>query len=128
GTVATLGACPVMVALGGRLFLRERLTARTVLAIGIAVAGLALLVSGGAVGPHPVSGLLWALGSAAGYATVTLVTRGYAHRIGDDDIATTMKTFTVAALCLLPFAAVEGLVPTQHAGTAYAWLVFLGIV
>src|SRR5262249_55930892 len=61
GTVATLGACPVMVVLGGRLFLRERLAARTVLAIGIAVAGLALLVSGGAVGPHPVTGLLWAL-------------------------------------------------------------------
>jgi DME family drug/metabolite transporter len=128
GTVATLGACPVMVALGGRLFLGERLTARTMLAIVIAVAGLALLVSGGAVGPHPVTGLLWALGSAAGYATVTLVTRGYAHRMGADDIATTLKTFTVAAICLLPFAAVEGIAPAQHAATAYAWLLFLGIV
>lgn len=128
GTVATLGACPVMVALGGRIFLRERLTARTMLAIGIAIAGLALLVSGGAVGPHPVAGLLWALGSAAGYATVTLVTRGYAHRMADDDLATTLKTFTVAAFCLLPFAVAEGIAPTQHAGAAYAWLLFLGIV
>jgi DME family drug/metabolite transporter len=128
GTVATLGACPVMVALGGRFFLGERLTGRTVLAIGIAIAGLALLVSGGAVGPHPVAGLLWALGSAAGYATVTLVTRGYAHHIGDDDLATTLRTFVVAMVCLLPFAAVEGIVPTQHAAMAYAWLVFLGIV
>lgn len=128
GTVATLGACPVMVALGGRLFLGERLTVRTMLAIGIAVAGLALLVSGGSVGPHPLAGLLWALGSAAGYATVTLVTRGYAHRLGPDDLATTLKTFCVAGLCLLPFAAVEGLVPTQNAAVAYAWLLFLGIV
>lgn len=128
GTVATLGACPVMVALGGRIFLRERLTLRTMLAIGIAIAGLALLVSGGAVGPHPVAGLLWALGSAAGYATVTLVTRGYAHRMGQDDLATTLKTFIVATVCLLPFAAAEGIVPAQHAGPAYAWLVFLGIV
>jgi DME family drug/metabolite transporter len=128
GTVATLGACPVMVALGGRLFLRERLTVRTGLAIAIAVAGLALLVSGGSVGPHPVTGLLWALGSAAGYATVTLVTRGYAHRLGSDDLATTLKTFCVAAICLLPFAAAEGIFPGQHAGTAYAWLLFLGIV
>jgi len=131
GTVATLGACPIMVALGGRLFLRERLTARTVAAIGIAVAGLALLVSGGAVGPHPIAGLLWALGSAAGYATVTLVTRGY-HKtpagLAQDDLATTLKTFTVAAICLLPFAAAEGIVPTQDVATAYAWLVFLGIV
>jgi drug/metabolite transporter, DME family len=134
GTVATLGACPIMVALGGRLFLRERLTARTVAAIGIAVAGLALLVSGGAVGPHPVAGLLWALGSAAGYATVTLVTRGYRRNhktpagMARDDLATTLKTFTVAAICLLPFAAAEGIVPTQDVATAYAWLVFLGIV
>src|SRR5262249_43340970 len=63
-----------------------------------------------------------------GYATVTLMTRGYAHRIGQDDLATTLKTFTVATICLLPFAAVEGIVPAQHAATAYAWLVFLGIV
>ncbi|GIH02789.1 membrane protein [Rhizocola hellebori] len=128
GTVATLGACPVMVALGGRLFLRERLAARTVLAIGIAVAGLALLVSGGAVGPHPVAGLLWALGSAAGYATVTLVAREYAYHIGQDDIATTLKTFAVAAVCLLPFAVAEGIFPTAHAEMAFVWLLFLGIV
>jgi drug/metabolite transporter, DME family len=128
GTVATLGACPVMVALGGRFFLRERLTARTGLAIAIAVGGLVLLVSGGSVGPHPVAGLLWALGSAAGYATVTLVTRAYAHRIGSDYLATTLKTFCVAAICLLPFAAVEGIYPQHRVGMAYAWLLFLGIV
>jgi drug/metabolite transporter, DME family len=128
GTVATLGACPVMVALGGWIFLRERLTVRGALAIAIAVTGLTLLVSGGAVGPHPVTGLLWALGSAAGYATVTLVTRLYAESIGQDHLGTTLKTFCVAALCLLPLAAVEGLVPAMQVGTAYAWLVFLGIV
>ena len=128
GTVATLGACPIMVALGGWVFLRERLTVRGGLAIAIAIAGLALLVSGGAVGPHPVAGLLWALGSAAGYAMVTLVTRRYAESIGQDHLATTLKTFCVAAICLLPLAAVEGLVPAQQLGTAYAWLVFLGIV
>jgi drug/metabolite transporter, DME family len=128
GTVATLGACPVMVALGGWIFLRERLTVRGALAIAIAVTGLTLLVSGGAVGPHPVTGLLWALGSAAGYATVTLVTLLYAESIGQDHLDTTLKTFCVAAFCLLPLAAVEGLVPAAQVGTAYAWLVFLGIV
>jgi drug/metabolite transporter, DME family len=128
GTVATLGACPVMVALGGWIFLRERLTVRGALAIAIPVTGLTLLVSGGAVGPHPVTGLLWALGSAAGYATVTLVTRLYAESIGQDHLGTTLKTFCVAAFCLLPLAAVEGLVPAAQVGTAYAWLVFLGIV
>jgi drug/metabolite transporter, DME family len=123
-----IGACPVMVALGGWIFLRERLTVRGALAIAIAVTGLTLLVSGGAVGPHPVTGLLWALGSAAGYATVTLVTLLYAESIGQDHLDTTLKTFCVAAFCLLPLAAVEGLVPAAQVGTAYAWLVFLGIV
>ena len=129
GTVATLGACPILVALGARLFLGERLTGRVVLAIGVAIAGLVLLVGGpGEVGPHPALGVAWALASAAGYAVVTLLTRRYADSIGTDDVAKTLSSFGVATLCLLPLAAVEGLLPSANMPAAMGWLLFLGIV
>lgn len=129
GTVATLGACPILVALGAWLFLDERLTGRVVLAIGVAIAGLVLLVGGpGEVGPHPALGVAWALASAAGYAVVTLLTRRYADSIGTDDVAKTLSSFGVATLCLLPLAAVEGLLPSANMPAAMGWLLFLGIV
>jgi DME family drug/metabolite transporter len=129
GTVATLGACPILVALGARLFLGERLTGRVVLAIGVAIAGLVLLVGGpGEVGPHPALGVAWALASAAGYAVVTLLTRRYAGSIGTDDVAKTLSSFGVATLCLLPLAVIEGLLPSASVPSAMGWLLFLGIV
>jgi len=129
GTVATLGACPILVAVGARLFLGEPLTGRAVLAIGVAITGLVLLVGGpGEVGPHPVLGVIWALTSAAGYAVVTLLTRRYAHRIGADDVGKTLASFGVATLCLLPLGAAEGLLPTASVPAAVGWLIFLGIV
>jgi drug/metabolite transporter, DME family len=130
GTVATLGACPILVAVGARFFLGEPLTGRAILAIGVAITGLVLLVGGpgGGVGPHPVIGVVWALALAAGYAVVTLLTRRYAHRIGADDVAKTLASFGVATLCLLPLAAAEGLLPSANVPSALGWLVFLGIV
>ncbi|NUR28010.1 MAG: EamA family transporter [Catenulispora sp.] len=128
GTVATLGACPVMVALGGSVFLRERLRARTAVAIGVAVAGLVLLVGRpGAVGPHPVLGVGLALLSAAGYALVTLVSRAR-RETGADELGETLGAFYVATICLLPVAAIEGIVPRAHLGATIGWLVFLGAV
>lgn len=129
GTVATLGACPILVALGARLFLKEALGGRGALAIGVALLGLVLLVGGpGEVGPNPALGVAWALASAAGYALVTLLTRVYAERIGSDDVGKTLASFSVATLCLLPAAAAEGLLPTSRVPEAVGWLLFLGVV
>ncbi|NUT06987.1 MAG: EamA family transporter [Hamadaea sp.] len=129
GTVATLGACPILVAVGARLFLGEPLTGRALLAIGVAIAGLVMIVGGpGEVGPHPVLGVIWALASAAGYAVVTLLTRRYADRIGSDDVGKTLASFVVATLCLSPMAAAEGLLPASNGLVALGWLIFLGIV
>ncbi|WP_064741919.1 DMT family transporter [Hamadaea tsunoensis] len=128
GTVATLGACPVMVALGSSVFLRERLRTRTGVAIGVAVAGLVLLVGRpGAVGPHPVLGVGLALLSAAGYALVTLVTRARKESVADE-LGGTLAAFYVATVCLLPLAAVEGIVPRAHLPATVGWLLFLGAV
>jgi DME family drug/metabolite transporter len=134
GTVATLGACPITVALAGRWFLRERLESRAMLAIAAAVAGLALLVGKpGAIGPNPLLGMGSALLSAIGYATVTLVSGASSEteaRSGGDayGIGTTLESFIVGALCLLPLALFEGIAPQAHLPATAGWLMFLGAV
>ncbi|MFJ1751596.1 DMT family transporter [Kitasatospora sp. NPDC088134] len=127
-TVVTLGSAPVLVALGGRLLMDERLGRAGVSAVLGAVAGLAVLVLGdGTSGPgaDPV-GLAWALASAAGYAAITLATRHRASRTGavDDPAATTLWSFLICAACLFPFALAEGLLPA--AGSLPSTLALLG--
>ncbi len=126
GTVVTLGACPVVIALAARWLLGEALTAGRVLAVVLGLAGLVLLVGGGgAAGSAPVLGVACGLLSAAGYAVVTI----YSRRAGGDLSGATVGSFAVAALCVLPLAAAEGLLPTAGGvtGTA-AWLLYLGAV
>lgn len=119
GTVVTLGAAPVLVALGARLVLREPLGGAGAAAVLGALAGLAVLIlggtSGGATAVRP-GGVAWALLSAAGYACITLYGRRTAARSGPatDALTTTLYSFLVCALVLLPFAAAEGLWPHQH--------------
>ncbi|BCJ72948.1 hypothetical protein CS0771_24920 [Catellatospora sp. IY07-71] len=53
GTVVTLGACPVVIALAARWLLGEALTAGRICAVALGLAGLVLLVGGGgSVGRH----------------------------------------------------------------------------
>ncbi|GAB2829664.1 EamA family transporter [Streptomyces chlorus] len=110
-TVVTLGAGPVLIALGARLFLGERLGRGGAAAVVGALAGLVVLVLGGGettVGPW---GILLALLSAAGYSAMTLLTRWWGRDGGLDASGTTVGAFAVTSVLLLPFAAVEGLVP-----------------
>ncbi|MFI7343059.1 DMT family transporter [Streptomyces sp. NPDC050085] len=111
-TVVTLGAGPVLIALGARLTMGERLGRGGVLAVAGALGGLAVLILGGGGAAVRPLGVLWALASAAGYAVMTLLTRwfGRSGRAGDQ-LGTTVGTFAVASLVLLPFGAAEGLVP-----------------
>ncbi|MEV4611094.1 EamA family transporter [Kitasatospora sp. NPDC049258] len=112
-TVVTLGAAPVLIALGARLGMGERLGGAGAVAVAGALGGLAVLVLGdGGSGQVRPAGVLWALLSATGYACVTIHTRRLG-RAGDggSPYATTLWSFTVCALCLLPFAAAEGLWP-----------------
>ncbi|MER6026957.1 EamA family transporter [Streptomyces sp. NPDC001851] len=122
-TVVTLGAGPVLIALGARLLLGERLGAGGVLAVAGALAGLAVLAFGGpAAAVRPV-GVLLALVSAAGYGAMTLLTRWWGRGGGADASGTTVGAFAVTGLCLLPFALHEGLLPHTAHPARLLWLV-----
>ncbi|MFD0144674.1 MULTISPECIES: DMT family transporter [unclassified Streptomyces] len=115
GTVVTLGAGPVMIALGARLTMGERLGGGGAAAVGGALAGLAVLVLGGENGEVRPLGVALAVLSAAGYAAITLLTRWLGRDGGGSDaLSTTTWAFAVGAAGLLPMAAAEGLFP--HTG------------
>ncbi|MFG2075764.1 DMT family transporter [Nonomuraea maritima] len=125
-TVVTMGATTVLTALGSRFLLRERLGGVALGAMAAAVAGLLLLTGEQALQARTssVTGIGYALASAAGYAGVTLYSRR--HR-DDDPQAAAVGGFVVGALCLAPFALLEGVVP-EVSWTSAALLVYLGAV
>ncbi|MCZ7434649.1 EamA family transporter [Streptomyces sp. WMMC1477] len=125
GTVVTLGAGPVLVALGGRVLMGERLGRSGALAVSCALAGLCVLVLGGADGSGTVVplGVGYALLSALGYSAMTLYTRGRGRDGGaGDPLGTTLWAFAVGAALLLPFAAAEGLWPQGGDVARSLWL------
>jgi DME family drug/metabolite transporter len=123
-TVVTLGAGPVLIAIGARLTLREHLGRGGIAAVTAALAGLIVLVLGDKTGAASPLGIWLALLSAGGYAMTTLLTRWTGRGgEGDDPAAMTMWAFGVGALVLLPFAAQEGLLP--HAANPAPVLILL---
>ncbi|MBM7442229.1 DMT family transporter [Streptomyces sp. HB132] len=130
GTVVTLGAGPVLIAVGARLTMGERLGGGGLAAVAGALAGLAVLVLGGESAEVRPVGLLLAVLSAAGYAAITLLTR-YLGRDGEagDPLATSAWAFGIGAVGLLPMAAAEGLVPhTAETGHVLLLLVYVAAV
>lgn len=130
GNVVTLGAGPVLIALGARLTMGERLGGGGAAAVGGALAGLAVLVLGGDAGTVRPVGVALALLSAAGYAVVTLITRWLGRDGGGADAtATSIWAFGVGALGLLPLAVAEGLLPhTAQPGQVLMLLVYVAAV
>ncbi|MEU7555456.1 EamA family transporter [Streptomyces sp. NPDC044571] len=130
GTVVTLGAGPVLIALGARYWMGERLGRGGVTAVAGALAGLAVLVLGGGGGEVRPLGVGLALLSAAGYAGMTLRARLLGRRgAGGDPLVTTAWSVAVGAVCLLPLAALEGLLPhTAEPGRVLWLLVYVATV
>ncbi|MFI9628086.1 DMT family transporter [Streptomyces sp. NPDC052042] len=130
GTVVTLGAGPVFIAVGARLAMGERLGRGGVAAVAGGLAGLGVLVLGGDGATVRPAGVALALLSAVGYATMTLLTRWLGRDGGAcDPLATSAWAFGVGALGLLPMAAAEGLVPqTAQAAQVLALLVYVAAV
>ncbi|MBB1251964.1 EamA family transporter [Streptomyces sp. OF3] len=131
-TVVTLGAGPVLIALGGRLWMAERLGRGGALAVAGAVTGLAVLVLGGANGSGTVVplGVGYALLSALGYSAMTLQARHRA-RAGEhvDSLGATISSFAVGAVLLLPAAMWEGLWPVSaELGDWLPMMVYLAAV
>lgn len=128
-TVVTLGAGPVLIALGARLTLAERLGRGGAAAVAGALGGLVVMVLGGGGGDVRTGGVLLALLSAAGYSVMTLLTRRWGRDGEADASRTTVGAFAVTSLCLLPFALGEGLVPhTDEPGRLLALLVYVAAV
>ncbi|MGW4233943.1 DMT family transporter [Streptomyces sp. NPDC004980] len=130
GTVVTLGAGPVLIAVGAWLILGERLGRGGIAAVAGALTGLAVLVLGGEAAEVRPAGVLLALLSAAGFAAITLLTR-WLGRDGaaGDALATSAWAFGIGAVGLLPMAAAEGLVPhTAATGQVLGLLVYVAAV
>lgn len=123
GTVVTLGAGPVLIAVGARLTMGERLGGGGLAAVVGALTGLAVLVLGGDGGTVRPAGVALALLSAAGYAAITLLTRWLGRDGGGSDaLATSAWAFGIGALGLLPMAAAEGIVPHTADTAQVVWL------
>jgi len=138
-TVVTLGAGPVLVALGARLWLGERLTRRRAAVTGLAIAGLVLLSAGGAeagtAGGRWLSGIALSLLSALGYAGTILLGRSLGAGRAGDPLGDTLIGLAVGAVFLLPAAvsplpaAGGGLLPQEgDVVVTVALLAYLGLV
>ena len=130
-TVVTLGSGPVLVAIGARVMLDERVGATGAVSVASGVAGLVLLMgsAGGAGGPDPRLGIGYALLSAAGYAGVTLLRRVSGRNSAGGEFEATVAGFAVGTVCLLPMALLEGLLPgTEHVASTVGLIVYLGAV
>ena len=130
-TLATLGAGPILIAVGARLTIGERLGRYGTAAVLAAPVGLLLIAGGASACRAPIGacqasgaslpGLVFSLVSATGYAVVTVLHRGLG---GVDPSRTTRTGFLVAAVLLAPLALLEGLWPTR--GTPLVTLGALG--
>ena len=112
---------PLLVALGGCLIWRERITGRLGLGGALAFAGLVIMTLGPVSGQSSVSGNLYAVAAALFYSGCMLITGRLCRAY--PTIAVTAWSFVGAALGSLPAALFEGrFLPV----TAYGWA-YLGL-
>lgn len=124
-TLVALGLAPLLIAVGATVLGHGRPDVATVVALVVALVGLVLLVgisAGADTGTTVVLGALLAVGSALGYAVVTLAGAGVPH-----GIPVTLVGFAGGALLLTPVALVTGLRFTTDP-VALGVLLYLGAV
>jgi DME family drug/metabolite transporter len=124
-TLVALGLAPLLIAVGATLLGHGRPDRATVVALVTALTGLVLLVgisAGADTGTTVVLGALMAVGSALGYAVVTLSGTGVPA-----GIPVTLVGFAGGALLLTPVALTVGLRFTTEP-VALAVLLYLGVV
>lgn len=130
-TVVTLGSGPVLIAIGSRIWMNERLS-RTGSAIMLgSLIGLVLLVFGGGAtnGTNPTLGIALAVLSAIGYAGTTLINRASSRTDVSNPIGSAVIGFIVGSICLLPLAATAGILPSlDNIAMSVLLLAYLGLV
>lgn len=130
-TVVTLGSGPVLVAVGGRVFLEERINLAGVFAVASGVLGLVILTEGSdrSTGQSPLLGLGYAILSALGYAGVTLLGRATGRRQEGNTSDLMLLGFGIGVVCLLPVALSEGILPsTEQLPQTVAAIGYLGLI
>ncbi|MDQ4053158.1 MAG: DMT family transporter, partial [Actinomycetota bacterium] len=128
-TVVSLGLAPVLLTVAEAVHRRRRPEAATYAVLVAAVAGLVLVgaASGaGDTGPHPVAGVLAALGSGTAFALTAALGRGLANRT--TPLALTTTTTTVGAMALVPLALVGGGPLLTGSAATLGTLLYLGLV
>jgi DME family drug/metabolite transporter len=124
-TLVAVGLAPLLIALGATVLGHGRPERSTVVALAVALVGLVLLVgisAGADAGTTVVLGALLAVGSALGYAVVTLAGAGVPA-----GIPVTLAGFGGGALLLTPIALLSGLHLTTDP-VALGVLLYLGLV
>jgi DME family drug/metabolite transporter len=124
-TLVALGLAPLLIAVGGAALGHDRPDRATTTAMAVALVGLVLLVgvsAGAGAGTAVLLGALLAVGSALGYALVTLAGGGVPA-----GVPVTLVAFGGGALLLTPAALAAGL-HVPHDPVALAVLLYLGIV
>ena len=124
-TLVALGLAPILIAVGAALLGHGRPDRATVVALVVALTGLVLLVgisAGADTGTTVVLGALMAVGSALGYAVVTLAGAGVPA-----GVPVTLAGFAGGAVLLTPVALATGLQFTTEP-VALAVLLYLGVV
>jgi DME family drug/metabolite transporter len=124
-TLVALGAAPVMVAGATAVLGRRAPSVRTALAVGLALAGLVLLLGAPAGGASAAVGAALALVPAAAFATMTVVNRTPVAGLGPLEL--TGVSFTLGAALLAPAAIVLGGPMRPASVTGVALLVWLGL-
>ena len=124
-TLVALGLSPLLIAVGAALLGHGRPDRATLAALAVALVGLVLLVgltAGAGTGTAVLLGALLAVGSALGYAVVTLASSGVPA-----GVPVTLAGFAGGALLLSPVALAVGLRFTTEP-VALAVLLYLGAV
>jgi DME family drug/metabolite transporter len=127
-TLITIGGVPVIVSAAGMALGHERPTRASLATLGMALAGLGLLVGipgGGFSGTAMLASAGLALASAAGFAAMTLI--GASPVPGLDDQVLTGIGSALGGLALLPLAAAIGGIAFRASAEAIWLVAALGI-
>jgi drug/metabolite transporter (DMT)-like permease len=126
GPAGVVSYCyPVLVMAGAIMLGRERLSRRRTAALGLAVAGVGLLVAGGGLGAVNLPGALLAFASACVYTAYVLTSSALRERIDALTLSTFVATGAAGAFAIAH--AVHGGAPV-HTATAALAVVALALV
>jgi DME family drug/metabolite transporter len=132
--VLSLCSTPVLVAVISIPLFGERLTQRIGLALGLGLVGTGILVGSGEAGPGPAAhtDYLWgaalALGSGGTYALFLLLSKLATRPSRVPGSQATALAFTLAAVLLLPVAALSGTLRLDLSFVTWLIALYMGLV